>query len=122
MRHFWVGWEYLSPMFRYLFAPQSATELAIYYLLWISIFLFINITWDIFTPKTETFHISRMKDKISTVHSASFFCSSLLLLLSVVEPPLFALAKDTYVPIILAGASGLLSSSPALCPYEIEAS
>jgi hypothetical protein len=111
--------SYVSSLFYYFFTPQSVADVGIFYFLWIALFMFTNIIWDVFSPNTESFHIIKLKDKISTLHSATFFCSSLLLLMAVWEPNVWLLAKETYLPIILAGASGMLSSAPYLCPYDV---
>jgi hypothetical protein len=104
--------------FYYMLTPQTVADVGVYYLLWMALFLIINVTWDVCTTKTEPFHIEKMKEKTSILHSAAFFCSSLLMLLTIIEPNVWALAKETYLPIILAGASGVLTSIPALCPYS----
>jgi hypothetical protein len=103
----------------YLFAPDSGPELSVYYLIWISIFLAVNIVWDIATPKTPPFHFTSLGSKVSTVHNAAFFCSSLLLVIAVIKPDIWNLAKESYIPNILAGVSGILTSLPAICPYKL---
>jgi hypothetical protein len=110
--------SYVDSVFYYFFTPQSVADVGIFYFLWIALFMSINIIWDICSTNTGAFHIVKLKDKIGTLHSATFFCSSLLLLMAVWEPNVWLLAKETYLPIILAGASGLLSSAPYLCPYD----
>lgn len=112
---------YVSGVFYYFFAPQTAGDVGIFYFLWITLFLVINIVWDIVSTNTGSFHIVNLRDKLATLHSATFFCSSLLMLMAVWEPNVWLLAKETYVPIILAGASGILSSLPYLCPYDVTA-
>jgi hypothetical protein len=113
--------QYVLDVLFYLFTPQATADIGVFYFLWVTIFLSVNIAWDIFTSKTPQFHLSMLKAKLSILHSATFFCSSLLLLLTIAEPNLWILAKETYVPIILAGISGILTSVPALCPYEVAA-
>lgn len=89
-----------------------------FYFVWIAIFLGVNIVWDIQTRRTPKFHLDRLKDKYDVVYNAIAFCSSLLILVSLVSPTVQKLGKDTTVPLILAGFSGLLRALPALCPYK----
>jgi hypothetical protein len=112
---------YVKDVLFYLFTPQGAADIGIFYFAWVAIFLSVNIIWDIFTSRTPEFHLSMLTTKLRTLHSATFFCGSLLLLLTIVEPNLWVLAKETYVPIVLAGISGVLTSLPAICPYEVGA-
>lgn len=92
--------------------------MAAYYFVWIAVFLLTNVVWDIRTKRTPVFHLDRLKDKSDVVYNAVAFCSSLLILVALVSPTVQGLGKDTTVPIILAGFSGLLRALPALCPYK----
>lgn len=71
-------------------------------------FIAVNVIWDILSPRTGSFHIEKMREKTSTLHNATVFCTSLLMLLTIFEPSVWTLAKETYVPIILAGGSAAL--------------
>ncbi|MEH3118279.1 MAG: hypothetical protein PGN25_12005 [Methylorubrum populi] len=111
----------LNAVFKVVFLPADVGEMTVYYLIWISIFFFINIFWDIRTSKTPSFHIANMKDKMDVLYGASTFCSSLLILIGLVSPTVKQLAKDTILPLILAGCAGILRGIPSLCPYKPEA-
>jgi hypothetical protein len=103
-----------------MFAPAGPGDLGICYLIWIGIFIILNISWDIGTPKTKPFHIVKLKDKTGILHHGASFCSSLLLIVAIFDPKVWDLAKESYIPIILAGASGILTSIPAICPYKLD--
>jgi len=79
--------------------------------------LFINVVWDVVTRKTPKFHISGLRDKISVLFSAAGFCSNLLLILRIFFPSIGNLA-DTPLALVLAGATGMLWTIPAICPYD----
>ena len=106
-------WSALS----YVFLPDDASHLTVYYLIWMGFFVGINTIWDILTPKTDSFHLSKMKDKVTVLHDAVSFCSSALIITAIMSPTVRQVAKDTTIPLVLAGASGILRSLPALCPY-----
>lgn len=97
--------------------PSSVRELSVYYLIWISTFLSINITWDVVTPNTPRFHFSNLKGKITTLYAAATFSSSFLLILSLFSEAVVKLVGDTLVPLILAGMTGILCAISELCPY-----
>lgn len=80
--------------------------------------MIVNVIWDIKTDRTPPFHLDRFKEKYDVVYNAATFCSGLLLLVGLVSPTVQALAKDTTVPLILAGSTSLLRAVPALCPYK----
>jgi hypothetical protein len=101
-----------------LFYPSDITSLTIFYLAWIAVFVMINIAWDIFSHRTPPFHISHLRDKISVLHSAAAFSSSLLIIISLINPAVEKLVKDTTVPLMLAALAGMLMTLPALCPYS----
>lgn len=69
------------------------------------------------TKRTASFHMDRFKDKGDVLFSASSFCSALLILTGM-SPEVQQLGKDTLVPLVLAGFSGLIRALPALCPYK----
>ena len=100
------------------FSPGTVRELSIYYLIWISAFLLINIAWDVFTPNTPRFHFHNLKGKISTLYAATTFSSSFLLLLSLFSAGVTKVVGDTLVPLILAGLTGILYAISELCPYN----
>jgi hypothetical protein len=104
--------------FSFLFAPSNSAELATYYLLWISLFLGINVVWDIFTSRTPNFHLDRLTEKGDVLFSAASFCSSLLIIVGFFSHNVQQLSRDTMVPLILAGCSGLIKTIPAICPYK----
>lgn len=108
---FWV-------IFNYVFLPGTTAQVTVYYLIWMGAFIFINTIWDICTKKTDPFHLAKMKDKTNVVYNASTFCSSLLIITAFLSPTVQQIAKDTTLPLLIAGVSGLLRSIPALCPYD----
>jgi hypothetical protein len=108
---------WLESLFLIMFSPRVAEHIGGFYLLWMTIFIGINIIWDIRSKKTPTFHLSMMPQKTTVVYNAATFCSSILLLLAVFQPAARTLAGDVYVPLALAGFSGLTQSIGAICPY-----
>ncbi|MGX1321800.1 hypothetical protein AB7M17_005253 [Bradyrhizobium sp. USDA 377] len=98
--------------------PSNSSELAAYYLFWISLYLIVNVIWDVKTKRTPAFHLDRFKEKGDVLFSASSFCSSLLILVGLLSPTVRQLGKDTIVPLALAGFSGLIRAVPAICPYK----
>ena len=110
-------WTYFIP----IFAPAAPEHIGVFYLFWMSLFISINIIWDIRSKYTESFHISKMSNKTAVVYNAATFCSSFLLLLAVFQPPARVLAGDVFVPLALAGFSGVTQSIGAICPYTYEA-
>jgi len=107
----------LAFIFDCLFRPSDVPKLTIYYLVWIIGFFIINIAWDIITPRTPPFHIMRFRDKISVLHNAAAFSSSLLIIIALLSPDVEKIARDSIVPLVLAAAAGILMTIPALCPY-----
>jgi hypothetical protein len=99
-------------------APSNSAELATYYLIWISLFLGINVVWDAFTSRTPKFHLERLTEKGDVLFSAASFCSSLLIITSFLSSHVQQLSRDTMVPLILAGFSGIIKTIPAICPYK----
>ena len=110
----WFWWA-----MSYVVLPSDTAKLTIYYLFWMSLFIAINTIWDIWTPKTPKFHIAVMKDKQTVLYDAATFCSSLLIITAIASPTVRQISKDTTLPLLIAGASGLLRTIPALCPYKI---
>jgi hypothetical protein len=110
--------DLFSSLVTYLFLPSNTGEMSVCYFVWISFFLIVNVAWDIKSRRTPTFHLDRFKDKGDVLFSASAFCSSILILGGLLSPRVQELAKDTTVPLILAGFSGLVRAIPALCPYK----
>jgi hypothetical protein len=100
------------------FQPDTAEKLGVYYLLWITVFLTINIAWDFISVETPAFHLHRFREKVGTAYAGSTFCRSLLLLLSLFSADTAKIVGDTMVPIILASFAGVLHSISDLCPYS----
>jgi len=98
--------------------PSSSRQLFIFYVAWISLFLAINLLWDVLSPLTPVFHLHRIRDKVGTLYAASTFCSSLLLLISLFDSDVATVAGDTLLPMIQAGMTGLLHSVGEICPYD----
>lgn len=104
-----------------MFSPSIDSGVAEFYALWFTVFLAINIIWDIFTPRTDPFHLSHLSDKVDTLFSSTTFSSSLYLMLTVFQSETTALAGSSKVPLIISAFSGVLISIKYLCPYEIPA-
>lgn len=102
----------------YFLLPPDTQHVVIYYLFWLLLFLVVNILWDIRTDKTPPFHLDHLKDKVGVLYEAATFCSSLLIITGMASHSVQALARDTTLPLLLAGISGLLRSVPVLCPYK----
>jgi hypothetical protein len=109
-----MGWsEYLASAVH----PSSAEELVAFYVGWISLFIGINLLWDVLSPRTPVFHLHNVRDKTGTLYAASTFSTSLLLLISPFDSEVKDLVGDTTLPIILAGMTGLFHSIGEICPY-----
>lgn len=108
----------LSGLVNLTLAPSNSADLATYYLFWISLFLGINVLWDVFTSRTPSFHMERLTEKGDVLFSAASFCSSLLIITGFISPHVQQLSRDTMVPLILAGFSGIIKTLPAICPYK----
>ncbi len=104
----------------YFLLPPDSQHVVIYYLFWLVLFLSINVFWDIRTQKTPPFHLDHLKEKVPVLYDAATFCSSLLIITGMASHSVQALARDTTLPLLLAGFSGLLRSLPVLCPYKPE--
>jgi hypothetical protein len=98
--------------------PSSSRQLFIFYVAWLSVFLGINLLWDVLSPLTPVFHLHRIRDKVGTLYAASTFCSSLLLLISLFDSGVAKVAGETLLPMIQAGMTGLLHSIGEICPHE----
>lgn len=105
-------------MFEFLY-PTSKIGVTYFYLFWSSIFVAIHMVWDWKSPNTPRFHILNLKSKINVLFSATTFCSSVLILLSLINRDLFQILGNVTVPLFLAGASGILLTIPEICPYKL---
>lgn len=113
--------ELATTLFGAALKPSNLQEVAYFYSIWIGLYVAINIVWDIFSKRTEPFHISQMNNKISVLYNASTFTSSLLVLLGGIFSEVRGVAGDTVVPLLLAGLSGLMIGVAGLCPYSVTA-
>ena len=111
--------ELTSGIVHYVLAPTNAVEITVYYLIWVVLFFAVNVLWDIRTDKTPDFHFLRLTTKIDVAHNAVSFCSSLLVIVGLLDREVGKLATDAIAPLLLAGLSGVLKSLPALCPYSM---
>jgi hypothetical protein len=105
-------------IFHIVLAPSDVNELMYFYLVWIVMFLLINIVWDIYSPNTPKFHFSEIGGKVTLLHPASFLCSSILIIVACINPQVWKLAEEIKIPILLTGISGILTSVSACCPYK----
>lgn len=112
--------EYSFYLLKCMFLPASTSDMAVYYLIWIILFLSINIFWDINSDKTPDFHLQNIKAKTGALYSAATFCSSMLLIISLFSEAVATIVGNTLVPVILAGLTGILHAISDLCPYPIE--
>lgn len=109
--------NYLYSTANILFIPQTSEQLVQAYLLWMALFFAVNVVWDIFSRRTPAFHLYRLKEKPSLAMGATSFCSSSLLLGSLLSPQTAIVVGATPVPTLIAGSVGVLLSLTALCPY-----
>jgi len=92
--------------------------LAHFYLIWIGLFLVINITWDICSRKTPSFDFSKLREgHINLLYAATNFASGLILLISITDAKVASAAQDTKIPIIIAGFSGIIYGISYISPY-----
>jgi TRAP-type C4-dicarboxylate transport system permease large subunit len=115
------GGGFAGRTFALMFSPTEASGVAEFYAIWITMFLLVNICWDIFTPRTGGFHLSHMSEKVDTLFSATTFASSIYLLLTVFQQEQTVLTGSAKIPLIISAISGALVSIKYLCPYEIPA-
>jgi hypothetical protein len=113
--------DIFQTIFENAVAPTTRGQLTVCYLVWVSLFLTINIVWDIRTPRTPPFHLAGMKDKVPVAYDAATFCSSILIIAALVNESVRALDRDVTIPLVIAAFSGFLRAVPALCPYSREA-
>jgi len=113
--------EYVHLISKILFIPQTSEQLIQSYLLWLGLFCVVNVTWDILSRHTPKFHLHRMKDKTGMLMGATSFCSSALVLGSLLDANTAAVVGATPVPTIIAGSVGVFLNVTALCPYSEEA-
>jgi hypothetical protein len=111
----------VSEFLKHFYAPANSAELAIFYAVWATLFVVVNVIWDIFTDETPKFHFVHVSEKVEVLFAATTFASSLLLVIGIFDDVILKLAGEAKVPIFLAGASGLLISLRQLCPYQIPA-
>lgn len=102
-----------------VFLPSSSSDLGVFYLVWITLFLAIHIIWDWRSKLTPTFHLKRLEEKFGVLFSAASFASSAIIVLSLLSQSVGLLFSDNVLPLVIAGLSGVLQSLPALCPYEL---
>jgi hypothetical protein len=110
--------EILQKILHYTLLPQDHLQMYAFYFIWTMAFLLCNIVWDIVSPQTPKFHITMLKEKTHILHPATVFCTSILMLAAVLDEHVRHLTTESFVPLLLAGASGVLTAIPALCPYE----
>lgn len=97
--------------------PETSEQLVHCYLFWMLVFFVINILWDIRSPHTPPFHIHRFSEKANLIVGATSFCSSALLLGSVLNKATSIVVGATPVPLLIGAGLGLILSLSSLCPY-----
>lgn len=113
--------DWLGYILSCAFKPVSFSDLGAYYLFWITLFMMVNIVWDVATPHTDRFHFSFLKSKTTTAYAAATFSNSFIILLSSVQPEVAKIVGDAIAPLVLAGFIGVLHSISDICPYSPEA-
>lgn len=98
--------------------PTSEMGVTYFYLVWSTAFFVAHMIYEYKTSHPGEFHISNIKHKIHILFSATTFSSSVLLLLSLLNEKLFLILGDITVPIFLAGMSGILLTTPEICPNK----
>ncbi len=111
--------NYLDAVATMLFSPTEQSGVAEFYSIWMTLFLGVNIIWDVFSPRTEAFHFGHLSEKVDTLFSATTFSSSFYLLLTVFQNETTTLTGSAKIPLIISAFSGVLISFKYLCPYEI---
>lgn len=108
------------PVITAAFVPQTSEQLLQSYLIWFVVFVLVNVVWDIFTPKTPPFHVSRLKDKLIVAVGSTSFCSGLLIFSSAFNSGTNAVVGSTPATLVIAAAAGILLSISYICPYEAD--
>ncbi len=111
--------SFLAGLANLLFVPTQDSGVGEFYAIWMTLFVGANIVWDIFTPRTEPFHLAHLPEKVDTLFSATTFASSLFLFLTIFQKETLEISGAGKVPIVISGISGLLISLRYLFPYEI---
>lgn len=119
MAIYFTGIKALLEFIACIFSPAEVSQVGIFYLFWMSLFVGINIIWDILSKKTGPFHPKKLKDKTSMAFAASTFCSSLIILLSIFQPSVAKAVGDAVAPLVLVGVIGLLNALGEICPHNI---
>jgi hypothetical protein len=104
----------------YVVLPTGKGQLIACYLVWVVPYFAINIIWDISSPRTERFHLSKLQTKTNVVHAAALLCSSVLLICALFSETIEQLTNEMAVPLALASLFGILQACSGLCPYEVE--
>lgn len=107
-------------MLSYILTPYDTPHLTAYYLIWITFFVLVNSIWDWRSKRTRPFHFLHLKEKSNLLYDGSSFCSSLLVIMSLISVDVQKLSTSITIPLLIAGGSGLLRSIVALCPYKLE--
>lgn len=98
--------------------PQSSEQMLQTYLIWLVVFMVINVIWDILSPNTPPFHVNRLKDKIGVVVGSTSFSSGILIFSSAFDATTKTVVGSSPAALVVAGAVSLLLSASFLCPYD----
>lgn len=108
----------MGSMIASMFIPQSTEELVHAYLLWLAVFFVVNVVWDMMSSVTPKFHFLKLKSKTEVVLGSTSFCSSALLIGSLLNQQTATVVGGAPVPTVIAGAVGVIMSLSTLCPYS----
>jgi hypothetical protein len=101
-----------------LIAPDDNSDAGFFFAFWAGLYVFINLGWDILTPKTPRFHLSHLDSKVGTLWNGVTFASSIMVVSSAFSPATRDFAGDQVAPLLLAGTAGLFVTLSAICPYK----
>lgn len=96
--------------------PQDQEAVKLFYLLVIAAFLVVNIIFDVVSKDTPAFTVENLRSKVVVSYDASTLASSALVLMSVFDANLATVLGEFWIPLMLAGISGVLVSFPGMFP------
>jgi len=102
----------------YLIFPTTEQQLSVCYGIWVILYMFANIFWDIFSDETPKFGFSMLPGKLSTFFNAATFGSGMLMFFSAFKPETRVLVSQGVAYMMLAGAACILHGLGAFSPVD----
>jgi hypothetical protein len=99
-----------------IFVPKSIEEMKFFYLVVIVLYTGLNLVLDGLSKDTPPMTADRLRAKIFVLYDATSLASSALVLASIFDSNLAKLLGEFWVPLMLAGASGLIVGISGLFP------